>query len=217
MSQIAVIGLGRFGFHVARSLYHAGEEVLAIDRDELQVRRIKDHCTRAVVLDGRDKERLEALGLATFDVAVVSLGEQVEASALVTLHLRELGVRRIYTKAGSEDHGKLLSLIGAHEVLFPEQESAERLARRLHQPNLLDFIPLGEDHSIEEIATPSAYAGQSLEELDLPGKHRVQVLGVRDALSGRIVLNPGAGWRLKPSEALLVLGPNHELARIMDD
>ena len=94
-----------------------------------------------MVLDARDKPRLEALGIRDFDVVVVSLGERVDASALVTLHLKELGVKRLITKAGSEDHGKLLELIGVSEVVFPEREAAARLAHRLTSPNVIDYIP----------------------------------------------------------------------------
>lgn len=216
MAQIVVIGLGRFGSHVARTLHRSGDEVLAIDSDPEQVERIKEDCSRAIVLDGRDKDRLEALGIADFDVAVVSLGELIDVSALIALHLKELGVPRIVTKAGSEDHGKLLSLIGVEQVVYPEQEAAERLARRLHDPNLMDFIPLGDAYSIEEIATPDDFVGKTLAELRLRNRFGVQVLGIRDALTDRLDLNPGPQIRLKPSDALLILGRNDELRRLVE-
>lgn len=216
MAQIVVIGLGRFGSHVARTLHRSGDEVLAIDSDPEQVERIRDDCARAIVLDGRDKERLEALGVADFDVAVVSLGELIDVSALIALHLKELGVPKIVTKAGSEDHGKLLSLIGVEQVVYPEQEAAERLARRLHDPNLMDFIPLGDAYSIEEIATPDDFVGKTLAELRLRNRFGVQVLGIRDALTDRLELNPGPQVRLKPSDALLILGRNDELRRLVE-
>lgn len=216
MAQIVVIGLGRFGSHVARTLHRSGDEVLAIDSDPEQVERIKNDCSRAIVLDARDKERLDALGVADFDVAVVSLGELIDVSALIALRLKELGVPRIVTKAGSEDHGKLLSLIGVEQVVYPEQEAAERLARRLHDPNLMDFIPLGDVYSIEEIATPDDFVGKSLAELRLRNRFGVQVLGIRDALTDRLELNPGPQVQLKPSDALLILGRNDELRRLME-
>lgn len=216
MAQIVVIGLGRFGSHVARTLHRSGDEVLAIDSDPEQVERIKNDCSRAIVLDARDKERLDALGVADFDVAVVSLGELIDVSALIALRLKELGVPRIVTKAGSEDHGKLLSLIGVEQVVYPEQEAAERLARRLHDPNLMDFIPLGDVYSIEEIATPDDFVGKSLAELRLRNRFGVQVLGIRDALTDRLELNPGPQVQLKPSDALLILGRNDELRRLVE-
>lgn len=214
MAQIVVIGLGRFGFHVARELHAARHEVLAIDVDPEIVQRVRHHSTRAVVLDARDAERLDALGVADFDAAVVSLGERVDVSSLVTLHLKELEVPRIVTKAGSEDHGKLLRLIGAHEVIFPERESAERLAHRLTSNDVLQHLPLGEGVSIDEIAPGEEMIGRTLAELGLPRRFNVQVLAVRDALTGQLRANPGAGFRVKDSDSLLVVGDDASLEKL---
>ena len=212
--QIAVIGLGRFGFHAARELEASGNDVLAIDIEHSNVQRIKDHVSRAVCLDARDKERLEALGIADLDVAVVSLGERIDASTLVALHLKELAIPKIITKAGSVDHGKLLALIGVHEIIYPEQEAAERLAQRLARSNLIDFIPLGEAYSIQEIAPYDDWIGQTLEELELPARHGIQVIGVRDAIRDVVTLNPGASFRIKESDALVILGENEKLEKM---
>lgn len=214
MAQVAVIGLGRFGFHVAKHLHEAGHEVLAIDVDAGNVKRIADFSSRAVVLDARDKERLEALGVRDFDVVVVSLGERIDSSALVALHLKELGVRRLITKAGSDDHRKLLELIRVDEVVFPEREAAEHLARRMCSPNLLEFINVGDEYSIQEIAPPDSFIGKSLQQLELPTRMDVQVLAVRDALTQAVRVNPGADFVVKESDALLVLGRNGALAKL---
>jgi trk system potassium uptake protein TrkA len=214
MAQILVIGLGRFGFHVAKMLHARGHEVVAVDVDEGNVQRIRDSCSRAVRLDARDKERLEALGPKHFDVVIVSLGERLDASALIALHLKELGVRRIITKAGSEDHAKLLEKLEVHEIVFPEREAAERLVRRLSNRNLMDFVPLGEGASIEEIAAPAAFVGKSLVDLDLRKRFGVQVVGVRDALTDQVSLNPPADFRILDSHSLIVLGENEDLARL---
>lgn len=214
MAQVAVIGLGRFGFHVAKHLHQAGHEVLAIDIDPKNVERIADFSSRAVVLDARDGERLDALGIRDFDVVVVSLGERVDASALVALHLKEVGVRRLITKAGSEDHGKLLNLIRVDEVVFPEREAAERLALRLSSPNLLDYLHLGEEFSLHEIAPPDFFVGKSLQDLRLRNRYHIQVLAIRDSLTGKMQVNPAADFVIKDSDALLVLGSNEDLARL---
>ena len=131
MANVAVIGLGKFGFHVAKQLDRLGHDVLAIDIDPANVQRIKDFSSRAVVLDALDKERLDALGITDFETVVVSLGERIDASALITLHLKEIGIKHVVAKAGSEDHAKLLKLIGADEIIQPECEVAEMLARRI--------------------------------------------------------------------------------------
>ena len=214
MAQVAVIGLGKFGFHVAKLLHEDGHEVLAIDIDANNVNQIADFTSRAVVLDARDKERLEALGIRDFDVVIVSLGERVDVSALVSLHLKELGVKRLITKAGSEDHRKLLELIRVDEVVFPEREVAEHLARRLSSPNLLEFINLGDDYGIQEIAPPESFLGKSLQALELPNRMGVQVLAVRDALTQAVRVNPGADFIIKESDSLLLLGRNRDLAKI---
>lgn len=214
MSQIVVIGLGRFGLHVARELFASGHEVLAIDILEAHIQEVRDHCHRAVVLDARDRERLEELSVGEFDLAVVSLGERIEASAIVALHLRELEVPHIIAKAGSRDHGRLLELIGVHEIIFPEQEAAKRLARRLASANILDFVPLGDNYSIHEIAPPAELVGHDLTELRLRERFGVQVLGVRNALTDELTLNPNPRYRVTDSDSLVVLGPNTELDRL---
>ena len=211
MSRIVVIGLGRFGFNVARRLFEAGHEVLAIDSDPGIVQKIEAFSSRAVVLDARDKERLDALGVRDCSVAVVSLGELIDVSTLIALHLKELGVPKIVTKAGSDDHAKLLRLIGVHEIVQPEREAAERLAERLTRVNLIDQLPLGADYSIEEIAPPERFMGKTLRELELPRRHGIQVLGIRDVLANQVNLNPGADFRLKDSDTLIVLGKNENM------
>lgn len=216
MAQVAVIGLGRFGHHVARQLHQAGHDVLAIDVSEENVQNIKDYASRAVVLDARDKDRLDALGIRDFDVVVVSLGERIDASALVALHLKEVGCRRIVTKAGSEDHAKLLDVIGVHEIIFPEREAAEQLAHRLASSNLLDYVPLGEDHSIHEMAPPEPFIGKTLEEVKLRSRFGVQVIGIRDMLTQEVHINPDSQFRIKDSDALLVLGRNRDLKRLSE-
>lgn len=215
MARIAVIGLGRFGSHVAREAFHHGHEVLAIGIDAANVQQLRDESTRAVVADARDRERLAALRLGEdYDAVVVSLGENVEASALIVLHLRELGARRIIAKAGSTDHGKLLSLIGAHEVVFPERESAQRLAMRLTARSVVEYLPLGDDHGIEQFAAPASFVGRSLADLQLPSRHSAQVMAVRNASSGKLQVNPGADYVIGADDLLVVLAANAELRRL---
>jgi trk system potassium uptake protein TrkA len=214
MAQVAVIGLGRFGFHVARNLYNEGHEVLAIDVDPDNVQRVKDCSTKAIVMDARDKDKLSALGLNQFDYVVVSLGERVDASALITLHLRDLGVRHLITKAGSEDHAALLERIGAHEVVQPERDSAERLARRLENQNVIEMLPLGDHHSVSELAPPTSFLGKSLREMDLRARFGVQVVAIQDSLTGDLEVNPSPEFRIKDSDVLVVLGTNRDVARL---
>jgi len=214
MAQVAVFGLGRFGYHVVRELHTRGHDVLAVDLDERVVQKVRDFSTQAIAMDARDKDRLEALGLEDFDYAVVSLGEQVEVSTLLTMYLKELpDGPYVITKAGSEDHGKLLEKVGVDRIVFPEQEAAVRLARRLSHRNLMEFIPLGDSHSIEEIAPPETFFGKTLAELDLRNRFRIQVVGIRDVVSDEVRLNPLADTRILSSHSLIVLGENADLER----
>jgi trk system potassium uptake protein TrkA len=214
VAHVAVIGLGRFGFHVARNAFLEGHRVLALSNDPESVQEIKDFCDRAVVVDATDRERLEALGLSDFDVVVVSLGERVDASAIIVLHLREMKARRIIAKAGSSEHGRLLELIGAHEVVYPEREMAQRLARRLRDRNLVDFVPLGTNHGIEEIELPADWARRTLAELRLRNVYGIQVLARVEPLTGNVVVNPEPDIPLAVGDRLVVLGNNSDLRKL---
>lgn len=214
MAQVAVIGLGRFGFHAVTLLHDAGHEVLAVDNDPEQVQRIRDHSTQAVVLDARELEPLRALGIPDFDAVVLSLGTRVDASALVTLHLKDLGVRRLIVKAASADHARLLQMIGAGEIVFPERDAAERLVRRLSDVNLIDFIPLGEGHSLREVATPRSFVGKSLVELRLRNRFGVQVVAIRHDEEATVKVNPGPETLLQEGDVLFVLGRDNDLDRL---
>lgn len=214
MAQVAVIGLGRFGFHAATLLHDAGHEVLAVDIDPGKVQRIRDHSTQAVVLDARETDPLKALGIPDFDAVLLSLGTRVDASALVTLHLRDLGVHRLVVKAVSADHARLLKMIGASEVVFPEREAAERLVRRLSDENLIDFIPLGDDHSLREVAAPRGFVGQSLVDLRLRNRFGVQVVAIRPGPKAAVMVNPGPETVIREGDALFVLGRDEELDRL---
>lgn len=214
MAQVAVIGLGRFGHHVAMALNRTGHEVLAVDVDPEKIQRIRDHCAQAIVLDASDKEQLASLGLEELDVVVVSLGQRLDVSALVTLHLKELGVRKVITKAGSVDHAKLLDLIGSDEIVFPERDAAERLAYKLTNVRILDYIPLGESYSIHEMAPPEGFVGKTLRDLKLRNRFGVQILAVRDALTDHMQINPDPELLIKDSDVLVVLGENEALNRL---
>ncbi len=217
MAQILVVGLGKFGFHVAHLLHEHDHEVVAVDSDPAHVQAIRDHCSKAVHLDARDKRRLESIGLKHFEIAVVSLGEAVDVSALVSLHLREAGVPRIITKAGSEDHARLLEKLEVDEIIFPEREAADRLVRRLSNENVLDFIPLDQSCSIEEVTAPSSWVGKTLGELKVRQRFGLAVVGVRSQETGVLRLNPSSEHMVLGSQSLLVMGDNTDLRKLQRD
>ena len=160
MKQFAVIGLGSFGYYLATHLYENGHEVLAIDKAPGPVQEIRDQVTQAVVADATDRKAMESLGIFHMDAAVVCIGTDMSQSILATLNLKEMGCGRVIAKAMNNAHGRILKKMGAAEVLFPEKDLAVSLAKRLHNPNMLDYLPFTEGYSIVELVTPKVFAAR---------------------------------------------------------
>ena len=170
--QFVVIGLGRFGESVAKTLYSLGHDVLAIDMDEDSVQEISDSVTHAVQMDATDESALKTLGLRNFDVAVVTIGSNIQASVMITLLVKELGVKYIIAKGQSDLHAKVLYKIGADRVILPEKDMGIRVAHNIASSNILDYIELSEDYSILEIRALSIWVGKSLKELKLRSEEK---------------------------------------------
>ena len=214
MGQFAVIGLGNFGYYLGSYLYEKGHEVIALDISKSQVQKSKDVVSQAVVADATDREALESLGISQVDAAVVCIGTRMQASILATLHLKELGIKRILAKATSEEHGRILKKVGANEIFFPEKDLALGVASRLDNPNMLDYLPFIEGYSIVELAPPKDIVGKALKELDLINRYGVQVLAVKESIAQGLTLIPRANFQVKDSDTLIVLGPNDTLEKI---
>jgi trk system potassium uptake protein TrkA len=212
--KFAVIGLGSFGFNVAKTLYEKKNEVVAIDSDKEKIEAVKDFVSHAVQMDSANKENLEALGLKEMDVIVVSLGPEMEASILTVLFLHELGAKRIVAKALTEDHAKVLEAVGATEVIYPEKDMAIKTALRLNSPNILDYFPLLSGISIQEIAPPEKFIGKSLKELDLRNKYGIQVIAIKEVIAEKTTFIPKADFVIKDSDILIVMGEEKQLAKI---
>ena len=217
MKQFAVIGLGRFGSYLATRLYSKGHEVLGIDKNPNRVQEIKDSVSQAVVADSTDRKALEILGVKQMDAAVVCLGSALSDSILSTLNLKEMGVERVLAKATTEAHGRILHMIGASEVFFPERDMAASMAERLHNPNMLEYLPIIEGFSIIELVPPRAFIGKDLRQLDLINRLGVQVVAVKDMETDRLKLIPGAGFVLKGTDIMILLGPNESLDKLREE
>ncbi|MFZ5995704.1 MAG: potassium channel family protein [Thermodesulfobacteriota bacterium] len=214
MRRFAVIGLGKFGFHLAKALFEDGHEVIAIDKDKDRVQEIQPFSTQAVVADIAHKEILKTLGIDQMDAVLVSIGEDIAASILVTLYLKELKVKQILVKAMNEDHGKILERIGATEVIYPEKEMALKTARSLSTPNILDFIPMVENYTLVELAPPASFIGKTLGGLDLRVRHNVYVIGIKEVLTDNFILLPPADFVVKDSDILFVIGHKDDIATL---
>jgi trk system potassium uptake protein TrkA len=214
MGQFVIIGLGNFGYHVAVSLFEQNNEVLAIDANSKKIEQIKDKVTQAIAANVKEKDVLSEFINSDIDAAVVSLGDSIEASILATLYLKELGVKKIIVKAINDDHGQILKLIGAMEVIYPEKEEAVRLAQRLTVPNLIENIPLAPEYSIMEIAVPDEFIGKSLKELRLRSKYNVEVIAIKDVMHDILVFIPGADVKIKPDNVLIVIGKEVDINKL---
>ena len=204
MKSYIVIGLGKFGSEAARRLCQLNCEVLAIDRNPELVQPISSQLTQAVVGDARDKEVLRALGAKDFECAIVAIGDNLADSVLATMNLKELGLPYIVCKASDETHRQVLIKLGADKVVIPEQEQANRLAKNLSSPNVLDYIELSNEYGIIEIPAPGSWQGKSLKELNVRAKLGVNIIAVKD--EGKINVSPAADYRIKENDVMVVLG-----------
>lgn len=218
MRRFVVIGLGHFGYHAARTLYKAGAEVIAIDKDPDKVQNIAEDSTQAVVADATDRSALMSLGVDSVDVAIISLGERMDVITLAALHCKELGVPFIAVKALSEDHGRILTAIGVNEVIQPEKDMANRLANRLSRTDVIDYLPLLPGYSIIEIKAPAEFVGRTLRELSLRNILNVQLVAIERGKGENKTVNivPHADDVIEKGDYLIVLGENKHLDRIRE-
>lgn len=212
MKSFIVVGLGRFGSQAARRLCQQGCEVLAVDSSSDLVQQVSDDVTQAVVGDARDKEVLRALGVKDFDCAIVAIGNSLADSVLATMNLKELGVPHIVCKAHDETHRQVLKKLGADRVVIPEQENADRLAKSLSSPNVLDYIELSEDYGIIEVPAPKSWQDKSLIELNVRAKLGVNILAIKRARE--ITVSPVADFRIAQGDILVVLGDTAALKAV---
>lgn len=212
--QYAVIGLGRFGSSIVNTLVEAGNEVLAIDSNERRVNELEDAATHAVIADATDEEVLKAIGIRNIDTVIVAIGNDIQASILTVLVLKELGVNKVVVKALNKRHGQVLEKIGADWVVFPEWDMGERVAHQLMLPNVLNFIELAKDYNIEEIKVPSSMSGKSLKELDIRAKLNLNVIAIKS--KGRINLSPSPDEVVQEGDGLVMIGEKINLHRFAD-
>ena len=209
MKTYVVIGLGRFGSSLAKQLCMLGAEVLAMDVRSSLVQQLAGDVTQAVVGDAQDKEVLRSLGVRNFDCAVIAIGDNLAASVLITMNLKELGVPYIVCKAHDETHRRVLEKLGVDRVVIPEQEHAQRLGRSLFSHNVLDYIELSEDYGILEVPAPRPWVGKSLKELNVRANLGVNIIAVENGKNTNV--SPSADYRIQADDVLVVLGDNYAL------
>lgn len=207
--QFAIIGMGRFGSSVARTLYEMDYEVMGIDENEERINENIQYVTHAVAADSTDERALREIGIRNFDVVVVAIGVDIQASILTVLTLKELGVKKIVAKAQNDRHGQVLYKVGADRVVFPERDMGVRVAHNLISPNVLDFIELADDYSVAEVVVSSKLVGQSLRQLDIRKKYEVNVIAIKSGDKFNIAPNPEEV--IQYGDVLVVIGNNKDL------
>ncbi len=212
MKSYIVIGLGRFGSEVAIRLCQLGCEVLAVDMDAALVQQISSEVTHAVMADARDLDVLRALGGAEFDCGIVAIGDNLAASVLVTMNLKELGLGHVVCKAQNEVHSQVLKKLGADRVVIPEKENAQRLAKSLSSVNVLDYIELSDDYGIVDVPAPKSWQGKTLRELNVRAKLGVNILAVKRA--GKINVSPSADFEIGGEDVMVILGDTQALTAV---
>ena len=216
-SQFAVIGLGNFGFAVAKTLAEKGCQVLCIDRSEERLERVREIAIHAVQADATDEKILREVGIGEMDCAVVSLGQSMEASLLVAMALRDLGVKQLVVKAVSPLHGRILKRLGVDRLVFPEQDMGRRVAETLVTPTILDYLELGEGYSVAEVGASKRFWEKNLAELQLRTHYGVTVLAIRRASKGEqptIVVSPSGGEVIREGDILVVIGEDKGLEKL---
>lgn len=217
----AVVGLGTFGMEVANVLAGKGGKVIALDNQENLIEKVKDNVTQAILVDSTDAESLKNVPLADVDVAVIAMGENIEASILTTVLLRQIGVPYIVARAVTTTHEHVLKQVGANEVVNIEIAEGRRIASELISPSILDRIPIDKNVSIAEVLLPESFADKSLKQLDLRNKYRVNVVTVKrttmsvDEMGNPVkeeeIIFPGPDQVMERSDVIMVVGRNEDI------
>ncbi len=212
MKQYLILGAGKFGSNMAKKLYELGQEVMIMDMDNEIVQGINEYVTYAVQGDVTNEASLRELGAQNFDVVVVSIGNNIQASIMVTLLLKEMGVKKIISKAVNQLHAKVLYRIGANRVVFPEQETAIRIAQNLVTDNIFDFINLSPEHSIAEIEVKDEWIGETIIDINPRANFNINIIAIKNGVDTDITILPSRV--IKEGDVLLVLGRNDDIKKI---
>lgn len=224
MRQFAVIGLGRFGSSVCQRLIEKGQQVLAVDIDEVKVQDVSEEVANAVCIDAADEKALKAVGIENVEVAVVAMGANLESSILITLILKELGVKEIVAKALSLEHKKILEKVGATRVVMPEKEMGVRLANSLISSGVLEYLDVSDEYGIAEVVPPSDFIGKSFQELDVRAKYGLNIIAVKRKVQRvdkkgktseveKTNASPIASTIVRDGDILVVLGKNEDIEK----
>jgi trk system potassium uptake protein TrkA len=211
--QYLVIGAGRFGTSVAKTLFELGHEVVVVDNDVARVQQISGSVTRAVQANATSEAGMSALGIRDFDVVIVAIGGDIQASIMASILLIEAGARYVVANAQTELHGKTLSKIGVNRIVFPQRDMGHKLAHSLSAFNIVDLIELSSGSNVVEVPAPADMIGRTLQELDLRARYQINVIAIRDK-EGNTNISPGAGDKINEGDLIVVVGDNKALQKM---
>jgi len=227
MKEFAVIGLGRFGTRLARLLAEGGADVIAVDKRRDLVEAVRDNVARAVCLDATDEDALRSQGIDKVDVAVVGVGNAFEGAVLTTVLLKQLGVPRVISRATSSVRARILSRVGADDIVNPEREAADRWLNRLIAPNLKDRIELAEGVGLIQATAPEKFWDKTLEELQVRKNHHVQIVAIRRTVEDvdtdgvkrtreMVISVPMADTKIRKDDVLMILGNDDAVRQLIE-
>ncbi|MGI6019915.1 MAG: potassium channel family protein [Lachnospiraceae bacterium] len=211
MKSILLIGLGRFGKHIARHLNELGHQVMAVDESEERVNAVLPYVTNAQIGDSTNADFLESLGISDYDVCIVAIGNDFQSSLETTSLLKELGGKLVVARAARDVQEKFLLRNGADEVVYPEKQLAKWTAIRYTADHILDYIELDDDHGIFEIPVPESWVGKSIKEIDIRKKYNINIMGVRK--NGNLELSVSPDIVIQSEQTMLVLGKNKDIQK----
>ncbi len=222
MKKFVVIGLGNFGMNIARSLVENNCEVLGIDIDKNTVEKAKDFLTYAITANPASKAVLDSIGINEYDAVILSIGQEMISSILISLYLKEIGVKKIIARAISEDHEKILKQLGVESVIFPEKDMAIRIGKTISMDNAIDYLPLTEEYAIIEVTPPPSFIDKNLRELNIAARYRCQILGIKNIADEFITednpqyttIAPPADEIIRDGNILIVLGKTSAIERM---
>ncbi len=212
MANYLVVGLGRFGRSVAKTLYESNQDVLAIDTEEELVQQAIDDkiVDEAIIMDSSDEAALKSIVKDNFNTAFVCIGNNIQASILTTLILKEMGVEKIICKAQNRQHGKVLEKVGASQVVYPEEFMGERVASKVLRPSIMEHFKFSENYSIIEIEAPQKFNGKNLIELDLRNRYEANVIGIKRK-DGKLLVSPKPLVEIEAGDMLIVIADTRKI------
>lgn len=211
MKSVLLIGLGRFGRHVAMKLAELNHQVMAVDKREERVDKALPYVTKAQIGDSTNEEFLEALGVRNYDVCIVAIGNDFQSSLETTSILKELGAKLVVSRAERDVQAKFLFRNGADEIVYPEKQIASWTAIRYTADHILDYIELDDDYAIFEITIPEAWVGKTIGQVDIRKKYRINIMALKE--DGKMNLTVHSDTVLKQGETMLVLGENKDIQK----